>query len=296
MQKIIPHLWFDTKAVEAAEFYTSIFPDSQVNKVSTLHGTPSGDCDVVTFSLMGHDFQAISAGPYFTFNPSISFMVSLQSAEIIDQVWEQLMAGGKALMPLDTYSFAKKYGWVQDKYGLTWQLTLADSDSEPRSTIMPSLIFVGDVWGKAAAARDFYVSVFKDSEMGMTANYPEGMEPDQSDTLMYGDFKLFENWFAVMDSAREHGYAFNEAVSLIVNCNTQDELDYYWSQLSAVPEAEQCGWLKDKYGVSWQVLPSQMQTLMDSGTQEQIDAMTQTLLPMKKLKIDSIVQAFDEAK
>lgn len=296
MQKIIPHLWFDTQSKEAAEFYTSIFPNSQVNKVTTLRGTPSGDCDVVTFSLMGHDFQSISAGPYFSFNPSISFMVSLQSAEIIDQVWEQLMAGGKALMPLDKYSFAEKYGWVQDKFGLTWQLTLADSDSEPRSTIMPSLIFVGDVWGKAAAARDFYVSVFKDSEMGMTANYPEGMEPDKPDTLMYADFKLFQNWFAVMDSAREHGYAFNEAVSLIINCETQEELDFYWKQLSAEPEAEQCGWLKDKYGVSWQVVPSQMQTLMESGTQAQVNAMTKTFLPMKKQEIAPILQAFESSK
>lgn len=79
------------------------------------------------------------------------------------------------------------------------------------------------------------------------------MEPDKEGTLMYADFQLEETWIANMDSAHEHKFAFNEAVSFIVPCDTQDEIDYYFEKMSAVPESEQCGWLKDKFGVSWQI-------------------------------------------
>ncbi len=90
-----------------------------------------------------------------------------------------------------------------------------------------------------------------------------------------------------------HEFGFNEGISLIINCDTQEEIDYYWEKLSAVPASEQCGWLKDKYGVSWQVSPTVMNEMMAQGTQEQIDRMTQAFLPMKKLDIAKIKDAFD---
>src|ERR1700741_164864 len=74
-QKIVPHLWYDKEAVEAAKFYCSILPDSHVDNVTTIHDPPSGDCDIVSFTLMGQQFQAISAGPLFKFNESISFQI-----------------------------------------------------------------------------------------------------------------------------------------------------------------------------------------------------------------------------
>ena len=150
-QKIVPHLWFDTEAKEAAEFYASVFPDSRVTHVTTLHDTPSGDCDVVSFELAGQPFLAISAGPLFT---------------------------------------------------------------------------------------------------------------------------------------------FNEAISFIVSCETQDEVDYYWEKLSAVPEAEQCGWLKDKYGLSWQIVPARMDEMLASGTEEQIARLTEAFLPMKKLDLGELERAY----
>jgi predicted 3-demethylubiquinone-9 3-methyltransferase (glyoxalase superfamily) len=166
MQKIIPHLWFDKEAKEAAEFYTSAFPDSKVTNITTLHNTPSGDCDVVSFKLWGYSLMAISAGPMFKFNPSISFMVSFDPSQDkdaktrIDEVWAKLSADGNALMPLDKYPFSERYGWVQDKYGLSWQLILTNSEGEERPIIIPFLLFVGDVYGKAEEASDFYLSIF----------------------------------------------------------------------------------------------------------------------------------------
>ena len=150
-QKIVPHLWFDKEAKEAAELYAGVFPDSRVTNITTLHDTPSGDCDVVSFELSGQPFMAISAGPLFKFNESISF---------------------------------------------------------------------------------------------------------------------------------------------IVYCETQDEVDYYWEKLSAVPEAEQCGWLKDRYGLSWQIVPSRMDEMLASGTEEQIARVTQAFLPMKKLDLGELERAY----
>ena len=150
-QKIVPHLWYDTQAREAAEFYVSVFPDSSITNVSTLHDTPSGDTDIVSFELFGQPFQAISAGPFFQFNESISFIVS---------------------------------------------------------------------------------------------------------------------------------------------CETQDEIDRYWEKLSAVPESEQCGWLKDKYGLSWQIVPAGMDEMLEKGTEEQVARVTQAFLPMKKLIIADLEKAY----
>jgi predicted 3-demethylubiquinone-9 3-methyltransferase (glyoxalase superfamily) len=152
MKPITPHLWFDREAREAAEFYCSVFPDSKITNVTTLHDTPTGDCDVVSFTLRGQPFMAISAGPLFTFNESISFIVS---------------------------------------------------------------------------------------------------------------------------------------------CKDQAEIDDYWGKLSAVPAAEQCGWLKDKYGLSWQIVPEAMDEMMQQGTPEQIARVTQAFLPMKKFDLAALQRAFD---
>lgn len=298
-QKIVPHLWFDKDAVEAAKFYTSLLPNSEVTNVTTLHDTPSGDCDTVSFTLAGQDFMAISAGPLFQFNPSISFMINFDPAQDpdaranIDRVWEKLIDGGFALMPLDKYPFSERYGWVQDKYGLSWQLILTNPDGEIRPAIIPSLLFVGDVCGKAEAASDYYLSVFKESARGQLVRYPAEMEPEQEGTVMFSDFELFGHWFTAMDSAREHNFAFNEAISLVVKCDTQEEIDYYWEKLSTVPEAEQCGWCKDQFGVSWQITPIVIDEMMQNGSREQVDRVTQAFLPMKKFDIAALQKAFD---
>lgn len=299
MQKIIPHLWFDTQAKEAAEFYTTLFPDSEITSVSTLKDTPSGDTDVVLFKLWGFEFQSISAGPLFKFNPSISFMVNFDPAQDpeaesrIDQVWGKLIDGGKALMPIDNYGFSPRYGWVEDKYGVTWQLILTDPDGEPRPFIMPSFLFVGEKAGKAEEATDFYLSVFKNSKRGMISRYSAGMEPNKEGTVMFTDFHLEGQWFTAGDSALMHDFDFNEAISIIVKCEDQNEIDSYWERLSAVPEAEQCGWLKDKYGVSWQIVPKEMDEMMAKGTPEQIQRVTEAFLKMKKFDVAELRKAYE---
>lgn len=298
MSKITPHLWFDKEAKQAVEFYTTLFSNSQINNITTLHDTPSGDCDIVAFELRGQPFMAISAGPLFKFNPSVSFFINFDPSkeqpegENIDQIWEKLSDGGTVLMPIQEYPFSKRYGWIQDKFGLSWQLILTDPKGEERPDIIPSLLFVGDSCGKAEDAINFYLSVFKESKMGIIARYGAGQEPDKEGNVMFADFRLLESWFAAMESAHEHKFAFNEAVSFIVSCHDQTEIDYYWEKLSAVPESEQCGWLKDKYGLSWQIVPAAMNEMMQKGTPEQIDRITKAFLPMKKFNIAELEKAY----
>lgn len=300
MQKIVPHLWFDKEAKEAAEFYTSTFQNSKITNTTTLHDTPSGDAVIVSFELLGYKFMAISAGPLFKFNPSISFMINFDPSQDpdarkrIDEVWEKLSKGGKVLMALDKYPFSEYYGWIQDKYGLSWQLIYTNPEGDERPLLIPSLLFVGELCGKAEEASDFYLSVFKNSKRGAIARYPAGMEPDKEGTVMFTDLKLEGQWFAAMDSAREHGFTFNEAISLMVYCDTQEEIDYYWEKLSAVPESEQCGWLKDKYGVSWQIVPTAMDKMMETGSKEQIARVTEAFLKMKKFDLAKLKEAYEQ--
>lgn len=300
MQKIVPHLWFDKEAKEAAEFYCSVFPDSKIVSSTVIHNTPSGDCDTLVFNLSGHDFMAISAGPFFNINPSISFILNFdpsrddQAEAHLRELWSKLIDGGTALMPLQEYPFSKLYGWVQDRYGVSWQLMLTDPAGEPRPFITPSLLFAGDNTNKAEEAMQFYLSVFKNAKLGNLARYVEDVGPAKKGSLMFADFLLENQWFATMDSGVEQPFTFNEAVSLLINCDTQEEIDYYWEKLSAVPEAEQCGWLKDKYGLSWQVSPTAFTTIMSEGTPEQIDRVTQAFLKMKKFDIAQLEAAYNE--
>ena len=299
MPTITPHLWYDTQAREAAEFYCEAFPESKVTSVTKLPGTPGGDTEVVSFTIWGHNFQAISAGPLFQFNPSISFIVNFDPStmpdarEALDRAWAKISDGGRVLMPLDEYPFSPRYGWVADRYGLTWQLILSNPEGEPRPTVVPALLFTDEVCGQAAAAREFYTSVFPDSELGRFVPYPDGSEPDQPGTAMFSDFRLGDTWFAAMDSAREHGYTFNEAVSLMIYCADQAEIDFYWERLSAVPEAEQCGWLKDRFGVSWQVVPADLDEMLERGSPEQVERVTQAFLPMKKFDLAALRAAYE---
>ncbi len=298
-QKIIPHLWFDKEAKEAAGFYVSAFGgDSAVTSATPIPDTPSGDAEMVTFRLLGYEFMSISAGPMFRINPSVSFFVNFDPSRradaraALDILWEKLAEGGTVLMPLDKYPFSNRYGWIQDKYGVSWQLILSNPEGEARPNITPSFMFTKNVCGKAEEAMKFYTSVFKDSREGIIARYGPDQAPDKEGTVMYEDFMLLGQWFAAMDSALTHDFSFNEAVSLLVSCDTQAEIDYFWEKLSAVPQAEQCGWLKDKYGLSWQIIPKGMGEFLGGADAEGRKRATQAMLKMKKIDLAGLEKAY----
>lgn len=290
MEKITPHLWFDQEAKEAGAFYTSVFKNSRVKNTTTLNNTPSGSVDIVTIELAGQEFMLLSAGPMFKFTPAISFLVACDTKEEVDALWSELSRGGTPLMELGAYPFSERYGWTQDRYGVSWQVMYV-SDQPIRQKITPALMFTGKQSGKAEEAITFYTSVFHDSSAGFSMRYGAGEEPDKEGTIKYAAFTLEGEEFAAMDSAHAHGFGFNEAISLMVHCDTQQEIDYYWDKLSADPRAEQCGWLKDKFGVSWQVVPNEMDEMFATNDQAKIARVTEAFLKMKKFDLATLRKA-----
>lgn len=279
MQKIVPNLWCEGNAREMAEFYVSVFPgskitgdskypDSKEEGLADFQADFAGKDLTIEFNLAGHDFVGINAGPEFKPTPALSFMVNFdpshdeQAREHLDQVWDKLIDGGEALMEIGEYPYSKRYGWVKDKYGYTWQLMLTNPDGEDRPCIIPSFMFCNDNANRAEEAINFYTSLFEDAKIGMIARYEQDVEPVKKSSVMFGDFMLAGQWFAAMDAPGTHDFGFSEAVSLAVNCKDQAEIDRLWAALSAVPDAEQCGWCKDKFGVSWQIVPENMAELM----------------------------------
>lgn len=291
MQKIIPNLWFDTEAKEATAFYTTLFENSKVTNVSQITDTPSGDCDIVSFTLAGQEFLAISAGPYFKLNPSISLFVVFDTEEEIDRVWKSLADGAKVLMPYQKYEWAQKYGWLQDKYGLSWQLSMSDNHDLAQK-ITPFLMFTQEKAGKVKEALELYTSVFPNSKIDMVVEYTKD-DGDTEGFIKHSRFTLNGQHFMAMESSLQHEFTFNEAFSLIVQCDTQEEIDRYWEKLSAIPESEQCGWLKDTYGVSWQITPAKMEEFLSSGDAERTARVTQAFLPMKKIDIETLKKAYE---
>jgi predicted 3-demethylubiquinone-9 3-methyltransferase (glyoxalase superfamily) len=277
------------------DFYVSVFSDSKITHTAVLHNvpTPTGDCDLLSFELSGQPFMAINAGPLFKFNPSISFLVVQKTTKDVDELWAKLSKGGNVLMELGEYPFSKKFGWTNDRYGLSWQVMFDDGHYPFQRLITPTLMFVGDVAGRAEEAMKFYASIFPESKVGDIARYPAGMEPEKPGTVKHGSVFLAGQEFFAMDGAREHKCAFNEAISFLIPCEDRKEIDFYWDKLSADPKSEQCGWLKDKFGLSWQVWPTLMGEMMKNGTREQIDRVTQAFLPMRKFDLAALRKAYE---
>ena len=293
MQKIIPSLWFDTQGEEAAAFYTKLFKNSKTGSVdryeaesAKVSGMPEGSVLTVEFQLEGYKFIALNGGPIFKFTPAISFFVNCETVEEIDKLWAGLSQGGSVLMEFQKYPFAEKYGWLTDKYGLSWQLMLGKYPQK----IRPALMYVGPNAGKAEEAIKMYVSLFPESKVGMISRYGEG-GPDKAGTINHGVFSLFGQEFIAMDSALEHKFTFNEAVSLMVECKDQAEIDRYWLKLTEGGEEQPCGWLKDRYGLSWQIVPAGLEGIFQDPDPIKRSKVMKVFLQMKKIDIAALKRA-----
>lgn len=292
MQRIVPHLWYDKEAKEAARFYISLFEQSKLLNSTLIENTPSGDAEFVSFELAGQQFQAISAGPIFKFNPSISLMVSCYSVEEVNTKWKVLSQGGTELMELGEYQFSKWYGWIQDRYGLSWQLMLIENGQNIQK-ITPNFLFSNEACGKTEEAVKYYTEIFENSEIGIISRYNQGEAQSTKAKINYAAFKLCGIDFSAMDNGFDVDFNFNEAFSIIINCENQQEIDYFWDKLSAVPEAEACGWVKDKFGVSWQIVPNIIDVMMNCGDREKIQRVTEAFLKMKKFDLAVLQKAYD---
>lgn len=274
-----PCLWFDNNAKEAAEFYGSVFGNLKIISENPI---------VVIFELHGEKFMALNGGPMFKFNPSCSIFVACETIEEIDNAWKKLAEGGSPLMPLDKYPWSNRFGWIQDKFGLSWQLMITKK-GDVAQKFSPLLMFVGEQNGNAEKAVNFYTSVFKNSSIKGIARYEEG-EDDATGHVKHAQFTINNYTMMAMESSGPHKFAFNEAFSIVVPCDTQEEIDYYWNTFTADGGQESmCGWLKDKFGVSWQITPAILGKLMNDPAKA--NKVMQAFMKMKKFNITELEAA-----
>jgi len=295
IQKITPFLWFDNRAEEATNFYTSIFKNSKI-KLVTRYGEggakaaerQKGTVMTVSFQIEGEDFVAINGGPVFEITPVISFFVSCGNPQEIDRLWAKLSEGGEILMELHKYPFSEKYGWVKDKFGVSWQLILPGR----KQKIAPCLMFTGEQHLKAEEAINFYISVFKNSSIIQLERYNPGTGPEGA--VVHSKFTLNNQEFIAMDSHMQLSYTFNPSISFVVNCETQEEIDYHWDKLAdgGYEPAQQCGWLQDKYGVSWQIIPVALIKMLSDPDPEKSERVMHAMIQMKKIDLKAIKRAY----
>lgn len=241
---------------------------------------------VSRFDVGGQGFMCLNGGPMFTKNPTISFYTVCETEEEVDAYWARLSDGGFIMMPLDSYPWSRRYGWVQDRYGTSWQITLGDISGVGQK-ITPMLMFCGKAEGKAEEAVDFYLSVFHPSSLVMREYYAAGQGPEGH--VVHSRFLLDKSLYMAMDSHVSNQFDFTEGLSLVVECDNQAQIDHLWGKLSEDGEEQMCGWLKDKFGVSWQIVPSVLGQLMSDPARSQrvVDA----FMKMKKFDIAALLEA-----
>lgn len=278
MKPIYPCLWFDQNARQAADCYVKAFTSSRI----------VGDSEIVVMAdLAGQKFMLLNGGPRFSPNPSISFYVQCTTEAEISHAWSLLSAGGSTLMPLDRYPWSEKYGWVQDAFGISWQLSLGKMAGVEQK-ISPVLMFTNRYANQAGKAIQYYTSVFKDSTLISASRYSAGQAGPEG-TIQHAQFILGGYVIMAMDSPVEHAFTFNEGISFVVECVTQEEIDYYWDKLTVGGAESMCGWLRDQFGVWWQIIPSVLSELMSDPARA--PRVTAAFLKMKKFNIQALINA-----
>lgn len=293
MNKIFPYLWFDDQAEQAALFYTAIFQNGKMGEINYLvdlrHGMEKKVL-ILSFSLAGLEILALNGGPEFSFTPALSFFVTCQDEAEIDALWEKLSSGGGVLMEFGEYPFSEKFGWLVDQFGVSWQLNL---NRQPQK-MAPCLMFVGQQAGRAEEAMRFYTTLFKDSHIKQIERYAAS-EGDIEGTVKHAHFSLAGQDFVAMDSSLNHQFGFTPAFSFFVECKDQQEVDYFWEKLiENGGKPSQCGWLVDKFGVSWQIIPTALGEMINDSDPERAQRVTQAMLQMTKIDIEGLRQAYNQ--
>lgn len=298
MQKITPFLWFDTRAEEAVNFYTSTFADSRIKAITyygvegaAVSGREEGSVMTIDFIIEGQEFAAINGGRAFELTPAISLFVNCEHEQELISLWEKLSEGGTVLMELNKYPFSDKFGWLKDKFGVTWQFMI----STGMQKITPFLMFTGRQYGKAEEAMKLYISLFKHSGI-IHIEYYGAAEEEHEGTVKYARFSLNEQEFMATDSNTGHEFTFTPALSFVVKCDTQDEIDHFWNNLAlgADVNAQQCGWLQDRFGVSWQIVPRSLDEMINDPDTTKAARVIKAMLPMKKLNLKTLEEAYEQ--
>lgn len=271
---IYPAIWCNNNAREMADHYCSLFPETEIVDENQM---------VVVLSMQEQRIMLLNGGDMFRPNPSVSLMYLTSREEVVESLYKQLIEGGKELMPLDSYPFSKRYGWVEDRFGVSWQL-YSGEDKDILQRLVPTLMFTGNNNGKAEEAINFYTSLFPGAEKRGILHY-SGNEGEIEGNVQHAEFKIMDYLLMIMDSSYKHAFGFTEGMSLVVECHTQEEIDHYWERLTSDGgEESMCGWLRDKYGVSWQITPTVMKELLARSPRVMEVMMTMRKLDIRKLQ------------
>tara|TARA_B100000949_G_scaffold232310_1_gene246249 strand:- start:640 stop:1575 length:936 start_codon:yes stop_codon:yes gene_type:complete len=297
-QKIAPFFWHDGTAEEAARFHTELFggtitaishyPDAGCD----VHGQPAGQVMVASYEILGYQLHGINAGPIFRPTPALSLVVQIEDRSEVERIWAGLSDGGSVMMPLDRYDWSGRYGWCNDRFGISWQITLPLGAETPRP-VTPMMMFTGKVAGRAKEALNFYAQAFPGSTVEFTNDYPEGSN-EPAGSINHGRSRIAGTGLMAMDSAMDHKFGFDEGGSLTIACDDQGEINYYWDKLvEGGGEHGPCGWLKDRFGFSWQVVSTEVIELLSSQDQDAAARAMQAMMAMGKIDIKT---ARDAAK
>ncbi|AWB88402.1 VOC family protein [Homoserinimonas hongtaonis] len=293
--KIVPCIWLTDQAEQAAAFYTSAiggrilatsyFPESSDNP----SGRPPGSVLTVEFEVRGQRLTALNGGGNgeFRINPSISFFIEMGSAPAVDRMYAALSAGAHTLMGPDSYAWSERYAWVQDRYGVSWQIMATDA---PGTRVIPSLLFSGEQQGRAEEAMEYYTHLFDNSSIETVSRFTSS-DAGPEGKVAHARFVLESTPMVAMDSAVEQPFTFSEALSLQVMCADQAEIDRLWNALTEGGRPSQCGWLADRFGVSWQIVPARMDAWMTTADTAARDRVFQALMPMTKIDIATLESA-----
>ncbi|MET0394317.1 MAG: VOC family protein [Chitinophagaceae bacterium] len=278
-ESITPCLWFNGRAREAAALYCSVFAEARITAQSPI---------VTQIELSGHSITLLDGGPMYQPNPSISFFYICEEMQELDRIWQAFIQEGTVMMPLDQYAWSERYGWITDRYGISWQLALGKI-SEVGQKITPCFLFTTEQSGRAAEAIAHYSAIFNDPQVDGILHYGTGEAPGAGGKIKHAQVSLNGQKFMLMDAVEPHSFTFSEGVSLTIHCETQADIDYYWEKLTESGEESMCGWLKDKFGVSWQIIPVILSRIMSDPAKAGKAA--RAFMAMRKLDIEQIVQA-----
>ncbi|MCH5598607.1 VOC family protein [Niabella ginsengisoli] len=277
---IYPCVWFDNNGSEAARFYCDIFPNTKIVDDTGM---------VQMLSIDGQSLMFLTAGPMFKPNASISFLIANEDENESERLFNALAEDGIVLMPLDSYPFSSKYGWVRDKFGVTWQLYTGEKGNTDQYFV-PTLMYVNEQNGRAKKAIDFYTNLFPNSKTEGIMEY-DGKE-DTKGNVQHAQFHIDGFTLACMDSSISHAFNFDEGISLTVLTDDQKETDYYWNAMVADGGAESnCGWLKDKFGVSWQIIPKRLLELVGQSDKHKAKKSMDAMMTMHKIDIEKLEAA-----
>jgi predicted 3-demethylubiquinone-9 3-methyltransferase (glyoxalase superfamily) len=294
--RITPCIWFDDQAEAAARWYLHAFGSGRIDAVSHYppssdnpSGRPRGSVLTVEFELAGQRLTALNGGPLFHPNPSVSFFVHVDVAGEADRLFWQLADAGEVLMPLGPYPWSQRYGWVQDRFGVSWQV-IAGRRPPSGATIVPCLMFSGPQRGRAQDAMRAYTGILPEGRVHSVEPY--GATEGPQGAVKHARFVVAGQEMVAMDSHVDSPICFNEGVSLQVACADQAELDRCFAALAEGGQPAPCGWLKDRFGLSWQLVPQVLVEWMTGRDDAARDRVFAALLEMGKLDLAALERAY----